>query len=71
MEEELSKKRPVPQQKDISKERRVCDTIGNKKRKERLERQSILKQYFDSAKTRKKGPGTTDPRSSAMATRRK
>jgi len=32
MEEGLSKKRRVPQQKEISKERRVCDIIGNKKR---------------------------------------
>jgi hypothetical protein len=31
MEEGLSKKRRVPQQKEISKER-VCDIIGNKKR---------------------------------------
>jgi len=33
MEEGLSKKRCVPQQKEISKERRVCDIIGNKKKR--------------------------------------
>lgn len=34
MEEGLSKKRRVPQQKEISKERRVCDIIGNKKKRD-------------------------------------
>ena len=34
MEEEgLSKKRRVPQQKEIKKERRVCDIIGKQKKK--------------------------------------
>jgi len=53
MEEGLGKKRRFPQEKEISKERRVCDIIvtkeeGLKKKK------SILEQDFDSAQTRKR-----------------
>ena len=47
-------KRYVPQQKEISKERRVCDIIGKQKKRAGLKRRSILEQDFDSARTRKR-----------------
>lgn len=49
MEKGLSKKRCVPQQKEV-KEGRVCDIIGNKKRRDLKE----TRQDFDSAKQKKK-----------------
>jgi len=48
-----SKKRRVPQQKEISKERRVCDIICKKKKEGFKRQRSILEQDFDSAQTRK------------------
>ena len=72
MEEEgLSKKRRVPQQKEIKKERRVCDIIGKQKKRRDL-RDKVSQSKILIVPKQEKGPHTTDPRGAgAMAKGRK